>query len=281
MITKFIKKCTIYNVQFTICFIFTFYILHSTFYISPVLAQTCATGNQATGLISSGQTGGINNFGNQIGQGGSGVCAADPKAGFVEFAIPSYDKLFNDFYNKASSVSTNYTKNKINKSAINTDLDFGSNKIYWITGNLDINSNFNGDKIGVIFVDGNLNIRANYTRANTENSGTVFIVRGDVNINRDSSVTTIEAVIISNGVICTAFDFTTGSCSSSLVITNPLLINGSLISINKDPNKKIRFKRSLINNNAVAAEKIVHQPKYLVILRDILSEPLQRWTEIQ
>ncbi len=56
-----------------------------------------------------------------------------------------------------------------------------------------------------------------------------------------------------------------------------LVINGSLISLNADT--PIQFKRNLADNIS-AAEKINHEVKYLVLLRNLFSDTLERWSEV-
>jgi len=158
-----------------------------------------------------------------------------------------------------------------------------TSKLYNVKGDLDINGNMTVGVTGVIFVsktfkadgitkntDGNLNINTNLTNTNAD-TGLVFVVEGNVNI--DPGVTQIDAVIISGGKIYTAG----ANCGrSSVETTNALTVNGSLISLGTD---QIIFCRTFINNTA-ATEIINQEPKYLVILRDLLSETSQTWSEI-
>lgn len=255
------------------CF-FSFITLHSSLLTHSASAQ-CPIGTRASGLVSSG--GSISDFGNQ-----QGICVADDKAKFVSFKIPTYDDLVSIYYTQASSISTAYTKEPyIESGATNINLTFTNNKLYRIKGDLDINANMAGDKIGLVFIDGDLNFKADYTRGrglpSQNEMGTVFIVKGNVNIS--STIKNVDAIIISSGIICTAFDFlVTNSCPTFYKPSEQLTVNGSLISLN--PANKIQFKRTLIDNS-VAAEVVNHQPKYLVILRNIFSSPLQKWSEIQ
>lgn len=168
------------------------------------------------------------------------------------------------------------------KSQTNIPFDTNCDHIYQISGNLNISGNNVGSKSGVVFVDGNLNFTENYTYGSAT-EGSVFVVSGDVNIYKD--VTSIDAVIISNGIICTAFDFGTSLCPGTNIVTLPLTVNGSLISIKQpdpteiNPQEPIRFRRSLLDNNP-PAETINHQVKYLVILRKLFSDTWQKWSEI-
>ena len=176
---------------------------------------------------------------------------------------------------------------------------FGAGHIYLIEGNLTVSGNNSGTQSGVVFVDGNLTFTGNYcygaTGATTgagdncssasSPSGTigaVFIVRGDLNI--APSVTRIDAVLISEGIIYTAGAGCSLPAPATPGTNSQLVINGSLISLKQppitDPNASyIRFCRKL-SNNTLAAEIINHQPKYVVILRHLLSDTLQRWSEI-
>lgn len=144
-------------------------------------------------------------------------------------------------------------------------------KIYNFTGDLTINTNITVAVAGVIFVDGELTINTNLTHT-SNNAGLVFVVKGDVNIN--PAVTEIDAVIISSGKIYTAGE----GCTKNLINvgTDALVINGSLISLDQGA---IVFCRTLTDNTE-AAEEINEQPKYLVILRDLFSDTLQKWSEV-
>lgn len=173
-----------------------------------------------------------------------------------------------------------------NPTSAATDSDF----IYHVAGNLNIEGNNDGDGTGVVFVDGNLNFNGNYcygatgaTATGTADDcsaatspagliGAVYIVKGDINI--ASNVTRIDAVLIAEGTI-----YTEGAeCSkSSPPAGSPLTINGSLISLN--PLKPPVFCRTLLDNSQ-PAEKINHQVKYLVILRNLISDTYQKWSEI-
>lgn len=159
----------------------------------------------------------------------------------------------------------------ISQSSTNFD---GSTNIFEITGDLTISSDldaFTQTKTLIIFVDQNLNLNSNIIHADT-NSGIVLVVKGDVNI--DKAVTQLDAVIISQGKIYTAG----GSCSHTLPVpASQLVINGSLVSLNEG--NKIEFCRTL-SDNSQPAEKINHQVKYLIILRDLMSDTYQKWSEI-
>lgn len=160
-------------------------------------------------------------------------------------------------------------------SAAEGKINLGGNNdsIYHFTQNLVIDSpdDIVGNNRGVVFTAGNLLISQNNIGSTQE--GLVFVVKGNVNIHKD--VTRIDAVIISEGTICTAYDGT--ACLDGKTITPQLTINGSLIALNGSA--PIQFRRALTDNSQ-PAEKINHQVKYLVILRDLLSDTYQKWSEI-
>ncbi len=245
----------------------------------PASAQTqqqqlCTPGNKASGLVSSGTT--VSNFGNE-----QGICAVGSNVAFVSYKIPSYDDLKSIYYDQAKEGTNLHKqlKDQKDQSDIKTsNLDFKQDTIIYIKDkNLEVNGSPFGNKIGIIFVDGSLTFSSDYDYANNQEAGTVFVVKGDVNIY--SNVNKINAVIISSGTICTSNNVSTDLCPSGIASQGSALeINGSLIALN--PEKKIRFRRNLIDNTK-AAEKVNHQAKYLVILRDLFASPLQKWSEIQ
>ncbi|MBU1000252.1 hypothetical protein KKE78_02560, partial [Patescibacteria group bacterium] len=103
------------------------------------------------------------------------------------------------------------------------------------------------------------------------------------NVLIDKSVTQVDAVIISSGKIYTATNASANpiaitTCSSSSVPAGQLVVNGSLISL--DSSKPIEFCRKLANNSQ-PAEQIIHQPKYLIILRNLFADTMEKWSEIQ
>lgn len=180
----------------------------------------------------------------------TGVCVfGDDKVRFLPFRIPTYEDLKSIYYDQS--------KSKNNLTYIPGDFNAG---------------NAGGSGIRIIFVDGNLNFTEDYTYG-SGSTGTVFGVKGDVNI--ASNVTQVNGVLISSGTIYTAG----AGCTTNSVVTAPLTINGSLIALNES--RPIQFCRNLQANNATqAAETINHQVKYLVILKDLFSETLQKWGEI-
>ena len=249
----------------------------------PVHAQSpqCAGGgiSRATGLVTTPIIGSDSKFYTS----GEGGCSIDPKIGFIPYKIPTYDELKSIYYNRAP-FGTN--KVEITGNATQANLNFTTDSVYLITGDLNLSGNPPGAavKTGVVFVEGKLNITSNYTYgANQADRGSVFIVKDDVNFTPSGSLTDIQATIISSGIICTASNDFTSTCPSSGFISvspaNQLNIYGSLISL--DSNKPIRFRRSLGAADAnTAAEKVNLEPKYLVLLRNVLSTTFQKWSEV-
>ncbi len=254
--------------------IFSFVLLNIN--LSPSHAQTSAcppsTTYLATGLISAPI---INSLPGTFGGSTSGACVVDPGSAFAPFKIPSFNDLKSLYYDQAKSTSS-ISKTKIIGDATNTNLNFTLiNNLYDITGNLTINSANpgTGTGSGIVFVEGNLNITGNYTYG-TGTTGTVFVVSGTVNIAQ--AVTRVDAVIIAGGTICTASQLD-NSCPSQNQPSSQLIINGSLISLTTS--SPIKFRRTLAVNN-IPSEKINHQIKYLVILRNTIVSTIQRWSEI-
>lgn len=272
-------------------FCFTLYIVHFQFSIPASAQAPCGTSNtnaRATGLVSSPNftsTSGTNKF--YTSNSGSG-CVIDPKAAFTPYKLPSFDDLKSLYYAQAKSTSSinkhpSQSANGLKQN--NISLSGGNSHIYHIKksdptstdGDLTIDGPITpagngGTQTGLVFVEGNLYINTNITYG-TENSGLVFVVKGDINILQ--SVTQVDAILISGGTICTAFNGTV--CPATNVTSPQLIINGSLISLKEE--NTIKFKRNL-SNNLQAAEKINHQVKYLVLLRNTFSDTLQRWSEV-
>lgn len=208
------------------------------------------------------------------------VCIVNhDRAAFVSYKIPAFADLKSLYYTQAK---TNTYINKVDPYGDNPGLgpfqtaiaSSGKDSLYFVNGTLNINGTFLAapvDKNAVVFIEKDLNINSNITYG-SNNAGIIFVVGGDVAIG--PSVTVVNAVIISSGTI-----FTAGSnCATSAVTpVNQLVINGSLISLN--PLKPIQFCRKL-TNNSLPAEKINHQSKYVVILRNIFADTLQKWSEI-
>lgn len=242
-------------------------------------AQTCltqTTNPKAEGLISSPNA--------PLGVGNpTGTCATGGDAIFIPFKIPSYQDLYSIFYTQAKDnpgalVNKNTAALTAPYDQVDIPMGTSEDQLYAVAGNMTLSGNPTGTRSGIVFVNGNLDISANYTfSSSSPNFGTVFIVSGDINI--ASSVTQINAVLISGGKIYTAgANCITNSVGPGGV--SQLVINGSLVSINSDTSTaNIKFCRT-ISDNSLPAEKINQQPKYLVILRNIFTQTLQSWREI-
>ncbi len=271
------KQLTIENLQLKIKLILTIFCLLLTLSIvksqlSIVLAQTanCGSGDpvRSTGLVTTPSVAG--KFSS------SGGCIVDNSVIFKPFTIPTYEDLKSIYFTQAKQNPSITKHNPLAGDKNQGDIPLTGNidHLYYIqNGNLTIDSNIPGNQTGVIFIDGKLNINANITLPSTSfNSGIVFIVGGNVVI--DKSVTRIDAVIISLGVIYTAGDL----CAASSVTSSALQINGALIALNEG--SLLKFCRKLATDNKPPAEIINYEPKYLIILRDLFSQTAQKWSEI-
>lgn len=204
-----------------------------------------------------------NNFGNP-----SAACVISNQAAFAPFKIPGYDDL----------KSIYLTQSKAPKPAPNPNT--GTTLGAVAEGSVYNYTNISGVSVGVynytgtavVFIDGSLSITGNIT--GTSNMGLVLVVGGDINI--ATTVTQIDAVLISNGHIYTA---DSGCSHTSPVTASQLIVNGSLISLNSANN--IEFCRTLGAGNTSPAELVNNQPKYVVILRNLYADTLQKWSEIQ
>lgn len=256
-----------------------------TYAISVVQTQgfggtLCPIAPRAEGLISTNEE--IKGFfGNFTGQ-----CITNPQALYVPFKIPTYDELKVIFYNqvKTDAFKTKHVSLLGDKSQSSIPFDTSLDHIYHLADNLNMSGNVTGTKSGVVFVEKDLRFTADYTYG-TGSTGTVFVVKGNISI--DANVRTINAVLISEKIICTS---TPASGMASLDAdctglvpsgTNDLTVNGNLISLSQDPSilNPIRFRRTL-DDNSQASEKVNQQAKYFIILKNLFSQTLQITTEV-
>jgi len=244
--------------------------LSSILFSQSVSAQDCQQSERNEGLISALSKTADTDFGN-INQ----ECVTGSSAIYREWKVPTYLELEEQFYYNTKSqppIKKDPDTLPLNSQGI---LNFSTNPpngIYLKNSSLSVDG-ANGTGAQVIFVKGDLNILGNITYgANDPNSGLVFIVSGKININWP--VTDINAVLISEGKICTAYDFSAPAASACRnQTTPPLKIYGSLISINKSDlsapgEQAITFSRSLANNLTSPAEEVIKQAKYLTILKN-------------
>lgn len=234
---------------------------------------------RVSGLISAPKV--SSKFGNPTGQ-----CVIGNQASFAPFKIPDYNDLKSIYFDQSKSAKTTPTCNGSPPCSLTqTDLNSLFNqqdtqKLIYINGSLTIEAagwanTLYPDMPVVIFISGGLTINGNVTYGGTQAGGVVFVVGGNVDI--APAVTLIDGVIISDGVIYTAGS---GCSNSSPVTASQLVINGSLISLQSTNN--VKFCRTLASgNDTTPAELMNQQPKYLTILRDLYSDTLQKWSEIQ
>jgi hypothetical protein len=253
--------------------------------IKIAFAQACPQSNRADSLITAGGTIANTGFGNSINS--LAICIQGSQATFNPSnynAYGSYKRLYDLYVANYRTTASETLTNPI------TAITHKGVYVYKPpSGNWTITSSFTGNFPAVIFVDGDLTIGPMtpaippwFTYGNST-SGIVFIVRGKIDI--DQSVTRIQAVLIAQGQnqlgtgqlgysICTTSD--AGNCplrSSNVdpFTTNNLQIEGTLVALNAS--SEIRFNRNT-TNNALAAEYVLYQAKYLPILNDVLSKNL-------
>lgn len=243
------------------CILYTLY----TIPVSAQSAQNCGGGEipRAQGLVTAPSLSG------KFGTSATGACITDSKVAFAPFKIPTFADLKSTYFDQQSKLPQNTS----------LPSNFSGDGIYYLSGDLTISSASPfpmGNGTEVIFVNGKLTISQDIKYHSSDAlGGVVFVVGGEVWI--DSTVTQIDAVIISSSTIYTGI-FASSKCQTSDILTSPLVINGSLISLNAD--SPTIFCRKLVDNQLGAAEIINAQAKYLVVLRDLMSDTLQKWSEI-
>lgn len=210
-------------------------------------------------------------------------CITGERAAIPQFDIPTYEEMKSIYFDQA--IQTSIVKQEITGNATVTDLNAQSSaSLLHVAGNLDIdNSNLFPTKIApapvVIFVDGNLNINKNISYGSTSDlQGLAFVVKGNINV--DPTVTSINAMMITFDQFCSAVN-ASGSCNATVTSNNQLTINGSVISLATDSARQPKFVRNLASgNDTTPAEKVVYQPKYMVLFKDIFSRDLLIWNEL-
>lgn len=240
------------------------------------------TDNSGNSFLTVGPNSTITQFSTQ------GKCVTGNRAVIPQFGIPTYSEMLSIFYDQLKTTPNKFYKNtpSLTGNFTQTSLSgVGSEpQLFHIKksspsatdGNLLINGNLPQNKLRVIFVDGNLEIGSNINEPPPK-TGTFFIVQGEIKI--DPSVTRIEAILLNYGEFCSAYNFPLNFCPSSQD-AQPLVIQGSVLYLNPTPNSTPKFIRNNTSgNNATAAEQINYEPKYLVLLKDIISRDLSVWSE--
>lgn len=229
-----------------------------------------------------------------------GSCLIGQAAKLPQFSIPTYEEMLSIYFdqsksNQKTTITTSLNGVLSSSNKINVNHPDGS--LYHIVGNLnilkknnnvsDITNDIVGDKVGVIFVDGDLLFapQGNKLEYNHDQGGLVFIVKGTIFINKD--VTQVDAFLIAHGGFCST---STGVLTSnpSTISCNPpstsslqLVINGSVIFLKTGTEARPKFHRETRSQqNVPPAEVINYQPKFLVILKDIFSRDQSIWSEI-
>lgn len=258
---------------------------------SSVQAQ-CVASDRNQGLISGAGLSGF--FGNATGQ-----CVIDPKAAYVEFKVPSYSEIKSLFFtqnknmtlfnlpnasitcpNGMAATGTTTLKNLHTLTNFTTNAS-AVNVACYLT-RIDHSSGTNGpfadntaQKMVVIFADNDVAIDSNLTFGG-DNYGLIIIAKGNIFI--APTVTRIDAVLVTEGNIYTSATNATPN-TATVANSSQLVVNGSLISLGQ-AGQRIYFNRSLANNTQ-AAEVINYQPKYLVLLRGLLTQSYTIQREIE
>jgi hypothetical protein len=242
---------------------------------TQVQAQiVCNPADRNQGLVSSVGLNGT--FGNPTGQ-----CVIDQKAAYVNFKVPNYNELKSVFFTQnSSSIKTVI-------DSISTPGCTGGNTVYLKnlapTGRTIFNVQCNFTHIAdtdptygplmttgtqqtiVIFADNHLYIDTNLDYGGDQ-YGLVIVAKGDIYI--APTVTKINAVLVNEGNVVTSY--TGGSISDLVANSQQLVINGSLINLSQS-GQRIYFNRSLTDNN-IPAEVVNFQPKFLVLLRGMMTQ---------
>lgn len=291
--TKEFRELKFSNIKFILLPFFAFLLFSIN---APLLNKTQAQATncpisgpnpRAEGLITTpGTVAGLDNP--------SGTCIINDAAAeiFLDRAkitnVQTYTDLKNTYFTKARVTSP--AQKKYNHNAFTPP---SGDALYEVTGNLTAGGTydppvFTGIGTQIYFIDGNLTIDNNLIYSNP-NGGIVFVVQGNINIY--SGVTRVDAVLIAQGVdasglsippsgqntpytICTNYE--SNNCADPTTTSSQLVVNGSLISLNKDQTttpSSIKFKRTLADNTQ-PAEKVNAQPKYLIILKGLMSSDL-------
>lgn len=245
-------------------------------WVSKVNAQTvCNPADRNQGLVSG--IGLSGTFGNPNGQ-----CVIDAKAAYARFKVPNYDELKSVFFTQNKSVASQTLNTTSTPGCTGGNTIFLKNLVFSNKTVVNVQCNYthiadtdptNGpfatvgtSQTVVIFADNHLYIDTDLNYGG-DNYGVVIIAKGDIYI--APTVTKINAILVNQGAIYTTNN---GSNFTSLVPNSlQLVINGSLISLGQGNGTRVYFNRSLTDNN-IPAEIVNYQPKFLVLLRGLLTQ---------
>lgn len=247
------------KISFLLLFLLFFFSISFLLFSKTQAAGECDPGTPARvkGLITASTIDGSSKFYRDTTNTG---CIVDNSTKII-FDIPEYSDWERDFF----------TKFPLKSDSQPPGWNFGAgDKLYRLLGDVTLNQDPAGSDTKVVFIKaGNLRISKDITyKENDGSGGLVFIVEGDINI--DKNVDEISAVLISFGNICTAYQ---GSDCSSNINANPLVVKGGLISLqpeDADP-APIKFRRTL-DDNTEPAEQVQFDPKYFNLLKHLLPE---------
>ncbi|OGC46302.1 hypothetical protein A2V49_00360 [candidate division WWE3 bacterium RBG_19FT_COMBO_34_6] len=167
------------------------------------------------------------------------------------------DFTYSDYFNKVGS-----------KTTLNDTL-IASTGVYYKNGDFEIsnqslpNDYDENDFDQVVFINGNLRINSGITIS--ENSTSLFVVSGNVEIAK--AVEYVDLAIFSDQDIYTAYDINPDEATKTLYLKG-------LYSADK-----IYFQRTLqgTNNQKDPAVDITYEPKYLLQIRDIFGKNYVIW----
>lgn len=176
---------------------------------------------------------------------------------------PPSSHTYAEYWNMVTSSKTDITGGDL----------VSADGVYYTTGNYTIDNqaipnDFNTTTLSqIVFIDGDLTIDVNVNISDT--AAVMFIVSGNVNI--DQGVDLLEAAIIADGDIFTAYNAAEGAHTKTLEWYG--LLQGD----------RIYFQRTLqgTNNEDTPAEDIVYEAKYLVKLRDFFGKNTVSWRSVR
>lgn len=142
----------------------------------------------------------------------------------------------------------------------------------------------------IIFVDGNLNVTDNITVGST--TTLVFIVRNNITIN--TNVTQADGVYIAGGTFA---DYDNAGTKTRSAAPYWLVINGAVYAHAFDlsaflsnqvgcapagvnPNYANPTTNTICNNSTTPTDYVIFQPKYLIILSQLIGSPSVSWQEV-